>query len=53
MLSQVTEKPVDMVQTLREPIDGPIVLDCRIDPSPRGEWVELLYLHAPGATEPA
>jgi thiamine pyrophosphate-dependent acetolactate synthase large subunit-like protein len=38
-------------ERLRRPITGPIVLDCRIDPAPRGEWVELLYLNAPGTPE--
>jgi len=30
-------------ERFRRPVEGPILLDCRINPTIRGEWLEIVY----------
>jgi thiamine pyrophosphate-dependent acetolactate synthase large subunit-like protein len=36
-------------ERFRRPLDGPVLLDCRVNPAIRGEGIEIVYGHHPGA----
>jgi acetolactate synthase-1/2/3 large subunit len=52
-----TVRSVDDIRALERrfhrPVDGPVVLDCYINPAIRGEWVDLVHSRRMQPTHPA